>query len=103
VSDVLADRVIAAIARAQHLPRESVTLDSTFDDLRIDSLAAVSVVCDLENEFDISVPNDEVVGLRTVRDVVDALARHLRRAGEAPRSEAPRSGVGADPRLATGG
>ena len=51
---------------------ETVTLDSKLvDDLKGDSLDAIEVVMDLEDEYDFSFPEERVKEIVTVRDVVE--------------------------------
>lgn len=50
------DKVIAIIAEQAVLEPSDVSLDSTLDDLGIDSLGLVESIFAIEEEFDISVP-----------------------------------------------
>ncbi|MBN8186690.1 acyl carrier protein [Salipiger thiooxidans] len=50
------DRVIAIIAEQAVLEPSDVTMESTLDDLGIDSLGLVESIFAIEEEFDISVP-----------------------------------------------
>jgi len=50
------DRVIAIIAEQAVLEPSDVTLDSTLEDLGIDSLGLVESIFAIEEAFDISVP-----------------------------------------------
>ena len=50
------ERVISIIAEQAMLERSDVTLDSTLEDLGIDSLGLVESIFAIEEEFDISVP-----------------------------------------------
>lgn len=50
------DQVIAIIAEQAVLEPEDVTLDSTLEDLGIDSLGLVESIFAIEEAFDISVP-----------------------------------------------
>ena len=50
------DRVIAIIAEQAVLEPSDVQLDSTLEDLGIDSLGLVESIFAIEEEFDISVP-----------------------------------------------
>ena len=43
------------------------------DDLGIDSLAAVELALELENEFDIRIEDEELAKLETVQDVMDII------------------------------
>ena len=67
------DRVIAVIARTQHIPPDSVTIDSTFEQLKIDSLDGINIVFAIEEEFAIEIPVDAAKLIRGVRDVVDGV------------------------------
>lgn len=50
------DRVIAIIAEQAVLEPSDVTMDSTLEDLGIDSLGLVESIFAIEEEFDISIP-----------------------------------------------
>ncbi len=50
------ERVIGIIAEQAVLDPSDVTMDSTLDDLGIDSLGLVESIFAIEEEFDISVP-----------------------------------------------
>ncbi|MHA7867235.1 MAG: acyl carrier protein [Salipiger thiooxidans] len=50
------DRVIAIIAEQAVLEPSDVTMESTLEDLGIDSLGLVESIFAIEEEFDISVP-----------------------------------------------
>ncbi len=72
-ADQVGEKVIEIIARTQRLPAGSVTLDSTFEQLKIDSLDGINVVFELEKEFDIEIPDEGVTNLRSVRDTVEGV------------------------------
>jgi len=76
--DDIALHVRSKVAEARGLALEEVMLDRTFLDLGIDSLTAVSIAGDLEDDFGVSMPNADVLRLRTVRDVVEAVERLVR-------------------------
>lgn len=73
----LDDQVIAIVAKTAKRPAEQVRLDSTFEDLGLDSLDGVEIVYELEEKFGITIPNESARGMRSVRDVVAALQPHL--------------------------
>ena len=67
MSEELTQRVLNVIATVKRIPRETVTIDSDFEELGIDSMDAVEILFALENEFDITIPDDEVRSVRNVR------------------------------------
>jgi acyl carrier protein len=70
-------KVIEIIVREQHLDPEAVTINSTFEELGIDSLDGVNILFALEEEFKIDVPDAIAQNMRSVRQVVDSLTRVL--------------------------
>jgi acyl carrier protein len=73
----LIERVRGIIATAQHLPQDKVTAESTFEELGIDSLDGINILFAVENEFNINIPDDAAQNIRSVRDVVDGIAKLL--------------------------
>jgi acyl carrier protein len=74
MSEDLIQRVLNVIAASKRLPPETVTLDSQFLDLGIDSMDAVEILFALENEFDINIPDDAVREVRNVRQMCEGVA-----------------------------
>lgn len=74
--DELAAHVIRVIAATQHLPVETIGIESTFEELKIDSLDGINIVFALESEFKISIPDEAMQTLRSIRDTVEGV-RHL--------------------------
>ncbi|MBA2517584.1 MAG: acyl carrier protein [Solirubrobacterales bacterium] len=53
------------------IPADDVQLDKSFtDDLDVDSLSMVEVVVAAEEQFGVTIPDDEVKNLETVGDAV---------------------------------
>jgi acyl carrier protein len=71
--DSLEARVLQIIAETQKIPQESVSIDKTFQDLNIDSLDGINIIFALESEFDITIPDDGVENMKSVRDAVDGV------------------------------
>ena len=74
-NDDLIGRVTAVIAKTQHIPPESVTIDSTFEELKIDSLDGINILFALESEFDVDIPDDAAKKIRSVREMTDGIAQ----------------------------
>ena len=75
MSNELIDRVRSVIASTQRIPVEKVTLDSTFEELGIDSMDGVNILFGLENEFNISIPDDEAKSIRNVRQMAEGVEK----------------------------
>lgn len=69
----LTAKIIAAVADKGTQPAEAITLDSTFKELGIDSLNGFDLLCDLEEELGIVIPDDDAHEIRTVGDVVECV------------------------------
>ena len=75
--DPLGQEIIETIAQTQRIPAESITLDSTFEELKIDSLDGINLVFALENKYGINIPDESVHNLRSVRETVDGVRKLL--------------------------
>ena len=77
VADALEQQVIDIIAKKRKLDPAAVTLDSTFEQLGVDSLDAADLLFTFEDTFSIVVPDQAAQSMRSVRDVVDGLRKVL--------------------------
>jgi acyl carrier protein len=75
MSDELIERVRKVIATSKRIPEDTVTIDSAFEELGIDSMDAVEILFALENEFDINIPDEEVKTVRNVRQMAEGVER----------------------------
>jgi len=66
-------KIIEAVAKVAKRKTEDIRLDSRFEDLGMDSLDKVTLLFELEQTFDISIPEAEVQGIETVGDIVGRL------------------------------
>lgn len=65
------DKVRKMLAEQLNKPIEKVQAESRFvEDLSVDSLDMIEMLMALEDEFAISVPNDQVDNMKTVGDIV---------------------------------
>jgi len=87
MSEELIQRVLKVIAASKRIPLETVTIDSDFQQLGIDSMDAVEILFALENEFDISIPDEDARAVRSIRDMcagVDKLVAAKSSGAQAP-------------------
>lgn len=85
----LGARVINVIAQTQRIPAESISLDSTFEQLKIDSLDGINIVFALENEFGIEIPDEGVQNMRGVRDTVEGVRKLIEQKSEQKNQTVP--------------
>ena len=68
------DKVASLIANQLNKPVEEITLDKEIvKDLGADSLDVVEMVMTLEEEFGITIPEDDAVNIKTVGDIIKLL------------------------------
>lgn len=69
--DNLEEQVISIVSEQLSVSKDEVTLESNFiDDLKADSLDLVELVMEFEDEFGITVPDDDYEKIRTVGDAI---------------------------------
>jgi len=73
----LQTRVIKVIAKTQRIPLETVSIDSTFEELKIDSLDGINLIFALESEFNVDIPDEEARAIRSVRQMAEGIAQLL--------------------------
>ncbi len=67
----VADKVIELISKQLNRPADEITNDKEIvKDLGADSLDVVEMLMSLEEEFNITVPEEDAVNIKTVGDIV---------------------------------
>ena len=67
------DEVAQVIAKVAHCKIDDITPDSELAALGIDSLKAITVLFELEEAFDIEIPNEVIPSIVTVNDILEKL------------------------------
>jgi len=75
VADSIESQVIDIIAKRRKIDRSAVTLETTFEQLGIDSLEAADLVFTFEDTFGIVVPDEAAQSMKTVQQVVEGVRR----------------------------
>ncbi len=75
--EVLFSKIAELVSKAADIPLEKVMPESTFQSLGLDSLDALAMINDLEEEFNVSIPNKEVLKIRTVAQAVESFEKLL--------------------------
>lgn len=66
-------KVSEIIANRKGVQPADIKLDSSFDDLGMDSLDSVELISDLEEVYNVSIPNQELLAIKTVKEAVESL------------------------------
>jgi acyl carrier protein len=74
MSDV-ANRCIDIIAKSKGIPADSITLASTFEELKIDSLDKINISFEVEEAFNIDIPDEALGTIKTVGDMVNGVTK----------------------------
>ena len=70
------ERLIAVVAAALRVPTSALTLETGPGDLKAwDSLAQLNVVSEVESEFGVSIPIEQMAEIRHIRDFVAYLEK----------------------------
>jgi acyl carrier protein len=72
----VAERVIAIVADQLGVEKEKITPETSFvNDLGADSLDTVELVMELEEEFDITIPDDAAEKIQTVGQAIEYIEK----------------------------
>lgn len=71
------DKIKSMLAEQLNIAEDKITPSSKIiDDLGADSLDVVEMLMRLEDDFGISVSDDEALELKTVQDIIDIIEKH---------------------------
>lgn len=72
------EKVIAIVAEQMTVDKATITRNTSFvNDLNADSLDTVELVMELEDEFDLTIPDEEAEKLKTVGEAIDYIKKQL--------------------------
>ena len=72
------EKVRKILSDQLEIDEESITMESDLvEDLKADSLAIVELIMDLEQEFDLDIPDEELPKVATVKDVVTYIEQNV--------------------------
>ena len=70
-------KVIGIISEQMGVDRSEITRETSFiNDLNADSLDTVELVMEFEDEFDMSIPDEEAEKITTVQQAIDYVNAH---------------------------
>ncbi len=71
MSSSVEEKVIAIVSEQLNIPKEDIKLESSFvDDLKADSLDVVELVMEFEDEFGVTIPDEDYEKIKTVGDAI---------------------------------
>lgn len=71
-------KVIAIVAEQMSVDKGEINRNTSFvNDLNADSLDTVELVMELEDEFDLTIPDEEAEKLKTVGEAIDYIVKHV--------------------------
>jgi len=81
VGGEIEDKVIEIVAEQMGVDRSEITRETSFvNDLNADSLDTVELVMEFEDEFELSIPDEEAEKIQTVGQAIDYIREHAKKA-----------------------
>jgi acyl carrier protein len=74
MTEKIFETITDIISSKKGVDRNLISIDSTFDELGLDSLDAIELIADLEEAFNVTIPNTELQGIKSIRQAVDGLS-----------------------------
>jgi len=72
------EKVRKILSDQLEIDEETILMESDLvEDLKADSLAIVELIMDLEQEFDLDIPDEELPKVATVKDVVTYIEKNV--------------------------
>ncbi|HEU4387739.1 MAG TPA: acyl carrier protein [Blastocatellia bacterium] len=73
------ERIKRSVANVTHIKLEEIADAASYkDDLALDSLSTLEIVVDVEYQFQIKVPEEELQAIETVEDTVNTVQKYLK-------------------------
>ena len=66
-------KVRELIAEKKGMKPEDVFMSNSFEELDMDSLDSVELISELEDHFKVSIPNQELLKIKNVKEAVESL------------------------------
>jgi acyl carrier protein len=77
MSEIIFDKIAAVISAKKGVNIELIKIESSFEELGLDSLDAVELIADLEDEFNVTIPNIELQNIKSVKQAVISIVKAI--------------------------
>ena len=72
------EKVLQIVSEQLSVDKKEISRETSFvNDLNADSLDTVELVMELEDEFDMTIPDEEAEKLRTVGEAIDYIQKYV--------------------------
>ncbi len=77
-TEEIEQKVVSIVSEQMGVDRAEISLETSFiNDLNADSLDTVELVMELEDEFDLTIPDEEAEKIQTVGAAVSFIQKHM--------------------------
>lgn len=77
-SEQIRSKIKEIISNATNIDPAKIADNASYkDDLGLDSLTMLEISVDLDSEFDLEMPEEEMVNIRTLQNSVDLIQKYL--------------------------
>lgn len=77
MSEIVFEKIATLLSTKKGVNKELIKIDSSFEELGLDSLDSIELIADLEEEFNVTIPNTELQDIKTIRHAVDGLTKAM--------------------------
>jgi acyl carrier protein len=77
MTDTVFEKIAVILSTKKGINKELILMESSFEELGLDSLDAVELISDLEDEFSVTIPNVELQGIKTIKQAVEGLQKAM--------------------------
>ena len=79
--DEIEQKVIEIVSEQMNVDKSEITRETSFvNDLNADSLDTVELVMEFEDQFELSIPDEEAEKIQTVGQAIDYIKEHAKKA-----------------------
>ncbi len=77
MADSIEEKVIEIVSEQMGVDKSEITRETSFvNDLNADSLDTVELVMEFEDQFELSIPDEEAEKIQTVGQAIDYISEH---------------------------